>query len=246
MTVGKVHSFETFGAVDGPGIRFVVFLKGCAMRCKYCHNPDTWSVEGAQEFSAQQLLDKALRYRSYWGDNGGITVSGGEALLQIDFLIEFFKLAKAAGVHTTLDTSGQPFSMDVSYLEKFGQLMEVTDLFILDIKHMDQQVHKELTGHTNQNILELARYLSEQRKEMWIRHVFVPGITDKKNDLLKLKEFVKSLKTVTRFEVLPYHTFGIFKWEKLGIDYPLKDVNTPTKEEVEWANEILETGSFSK
>lgn len=246
MIVGKVHSFETFGAVDGPGIRFVVFLKGCAMRCKYCHNPDTWSVEGAQEFSAQQLLDKALRYRSYWGDNGGITVSGGEALLQIDFLIEFFKLAKAAGVHTTLDTSGQPFSMDASYLEKFNQLMEVTDLFILDIKHMDQQAHKELTGHTNQNILELARYLSEQNKEMWVRHVFVPGITDKKEDLLKLKDFVKSLETVTRFEVLPYHTFGIFKWEKLGIDYSLKDVNTPTKEEVEWANEILETGDFSK
>ncbi|SET15852.1 pyruvate formate-lyase-activating protein [[Clostridium] polysaccharolyticum] len=246
MVTGKVHSFETFGAVDGPGIRFVVFLKGCAMRCKYCHNPDTWKAEGAQEFSAQELLDKALRYKTYWKNNGGITVSGGEALLQIDFLIEFFQLAKAAGVHTALDTSGQPFSMDASYLEKFNQLMEVTDLFILDIKHMDQKVHEELTGHTNQNILELAKYLSEHKKDMWIRHVFVPGLTDKEEDLIKLKEFVSTLESVKRFEVLPYHTFGIFKWEKLGMDYSLKDVKTPAKEEIDWANKILETQNFSK
>lgn len=245
MVLGKVHSFETFGAVDGPGIRFVVFLKGCAMRCKYCHNPDTWSAEGAQDYTAQQLLDKALRYKTYWRDNGGITVSGGEALLQIDFLIEFFTLAKAAGVNTTLDTSGQPFSLDASYLEKFNQLMAVTDLFLLDIKHMDEEVHKNLTGHSNQNILNLAGYLSDHGKDMWIRHVFVPGLTDKEDDLIKLREFVKTLKTVKRFEVLPYHTFGIFKWEKLGIDYSLKDVETPTKEQVEWANKILETGTFS-
>lgn len=245
MTIGKVHSFETFGAVDGPGIRFVVFLKGCAMRCKYCHNPDTWSGDGAEEYTAQQLLDKAIRYKTYWRNNGGITVSGGEALLQIDFIIEFFKLAKAAGVHTTLDTSGQPFKMEEEYLEKFNQLMEVTDLFILDIKHIEDEAHRELTGHSNENILALAKYLSDNGKDMWIRHVFVPGITDQEESLIKLKEFVKTLKTVKRFEVLPYHTFGIFKWEKLGIDYPLKDVKTPTKEEVEWANQILETGSFT-
>lgn len=245
MTVGKVHSFETFGAVDGPGIRFVVFLKGCAMRCKYCHNPDTWSSEGAEEYTAQQLLDKAIRYKSYWRNNGGITVSGGEALLQIDFVIEFFRLAKAAGIQTALDTSGQPFKMDEAYLEKFSQLMEVTDLFILDIKHIEDAVHRELTGHTNENILALAKYLSDHGKDMWIRHVFVPGITDQEEALIKLKEFVKTLKTVKRFEVLPYHTFGIFKWEKLGIDYPLKDVKTPTKEELEWANQVLETSSFT-
>lgn len=246
MITGKVHSFETFGAVDGPGIRFIVFLKGCAMRCQYCHNPDTWSAAGAQEFSAQQLLEKALRYKSYWGEKGGITVSGGEALLQIDFLIEFFKLAKEAGVNTTLDTSGQPFCMEASYLEKFNQLMEVTDLFLLDVKHINPEVHMELTGHSNQNILELAKYLSEHNKAMWIRHVLVPGITDKEEDLIQLREFVQTLKTVERFEVLPYHTFGIFKWEKLGIDYPLKDTRTPTKEEVEWANQVLETERFSK
>jgi pyruvate formate lyase activating enzyme len=160
-------------------------------------------------------------------------------------VIEFFRLAKAAGVHTTLDTSGQPFRRDEEYLKKFDQLMEVTDLFMLDIKHIEDDVHRELTGHSNKNILELASYLSDHGRDMWIRHVFVPGITDQETALIKLKEFVKTLKTVKRFEVLPYHTFGIFKWEKLGIDYPLKDVKTPTKEEIEWANQILETSSFT-
>ena len=243
MTTGKIHSFETFGAVDGPGIRYVVFLKGCAMRCKYCHNPDTWSMAGAQEMTAQELFDKAYRYKGYWGKDGGITVSGGEALLQMEFVTEFFKLAKANGAHTTLDTSGQPFKMDAEYLEKFDELMNVTDLFILDIKHSDDEAHRELTGHTNQNILELARYLSDHNKEIWIRHVLVPGVTDSEENLEAIREFVKSLKTVKRFEVLPYHTFGVFKWEKLGIDYALKDVDAPTKEEVERANQILETSS---
>lgn len=241
MTTGKIHSFETFGAVDGPGIRYVVFLKGCAMRCKYCHNPDTWSMAGAQEMTAQELFDKAYRYKGYWGKDGGITVSGGEALLQMEFVTEFFKLAKANGVHTTLDTSGQPFKMDTEYLEKFDELMKVTDLFILDIKHSDDKAHQELTGHTNQNILELVRYLSNHNKDMWIRHVLVPGVTDSQDNLEAIRDFVKSLKTVKRFEVLPYHTFGVFKWEKLGMDYSLQDVNPPTKEEVDRANQILET-----
>lgn len=241
MTTGKIHSFETFGAVDGPGIRYVVFLKGCAMRCKYCHNPDTWSMAGAQEMTAQELFDKAYRYKGYWGKDGGITVSGGEALLQIEFVTEFFKLAKANGVHTTLDTSGQPFEMEAEYLDKFNELMDVTDLFILDLKHSDDEAHRELTGHSNQNILELARYLSDHNKDMWIRHVLVPGITDSENNLVAIREFVKSLKSVKRFEVLPYHTFGVFKWEKLGMDYSLTNVDAPTKEEVERANQILET-----
>lgn len=243
---GKVHSIETFGAVDGPGIRFVVFLKGCQMRCKYCHNPDTWSVEGAQEYTAQGLLDRALRYRTYWGTTGGITVSGGEALLQLEFVTEFFQKAKALGIHTTLDTSGQPFSMEASYLEQFSQLMDVTDLFLLDIKHIDSESHRQLTGHGNENILEFARYLSDHNKDMWIRHVLVPGITDSQEALASLREFVQSLKTVKRVEVLPYHTFGVFKWEQLGIPYSLKEVNPPTKEEVERANRLLETGNYEK
>ena len=244
--IGKVHSIETFGAVDGPGIRFVVFLKGCQMRCKYCHNPDTWSVEGAQEYTPQGLLDRALRYRTYWGTTGGITVSGGEALLQLEFVTEFFQKAKVLGIHTTLDTSGQPFSMDASYLEQFNQLMDVTDLFLLDIKHIDSECHRQLTGHGNENILEFARYLSDHNKDMWIRHVLVPGITDSEEALVSLREFVQSLKTVKRVEVLPYHTFGVFKWEQLGIPYSLKEVNPPTKEEVERANRLLETENYEK
>lgn len=240
---GKVHSIETFGAVDGPGIRFVVFLKGCQMRCRYCHNPDTWSVEGAQEYTPQALLDRALRYRTYWGTTGGITVSGGEALLQLPFVTEFFQKAKALGIHTTLDTSGQPFSMEASYLEQFRQLMDVTDLFLLDIKHIDAECHRQLTGHGNENILEFARYLADHNKDMWIRHVLVPGITDSEDALVSLGDFVQSLKTVKRVEVLPYHTFGVFKWEQLGIPYSLKEVNPPTKEEVERANRLLETGN---
>lgn len=238
--IGKVHSIETFGAVDGPGIRFVVFLKGCQMRCKYCHNPDTWSDAGATEYTPQALLDRARRYSSYWGANGGITVSGGEALLQIDFLIEFFKLAKEKNIHTVLDTSGQPFRRDASYLKKFDQLMNLTDLFLLDIKHMDCEKHKELTGYGNDDILDLANYLSEHKKDMWIRQVLVPGITDSKEQLLALKEFINHLGTVKRVEVLPYHTFGVFKWDKLGIPYALKEVNPPSKEEVEQAKQILE------
>lgn len=244
--IGKLHSIETFGAVDGPGIRFVVFLKGCHMRCQYCHNPDTWTMDGAEEISADDLLNKALRYRGYWGKQGGITVSGGEALLQMDFITEFFTKAKEKGIHTALDTSGQPFRNEPEYLERFNKLMAVTDLFILDIKHIDDGKHRVLTGHSNQSILDFARYLETNGKSMWIRHVLVPGVTDAKEDLEKLRDFVKSLSTVKRFEVLPYHTFGIFKWEQLGIDYPLKEVQPPTKEQTELANRILETESMKQ
>ena len=243
---GKIHSYETFGAVDGPGIRFVVFLKGCQMRCQYCHNPDTWTTEGAEEISADDLLKKALRYRGYWGKQGGITVSGGEALLQIDFITEFFEKAKEKGIHTALDTSGQPFRLEPEYLEKFNRLMAVTDLFLLDIKHIDDEKHLALTGHSNHNILALARYLANHGKCMWIRHVLVPGVTDSQEALEGLRDFVKGIETVRRFEVLPYHTFGNFKWEQLGIDYPLKDVQPPTKEQIELANRILETESMKK
>ena len=241
---GKIHSVESFGSVDGPGVRYIVFLQGCHMRCKYCHNPETWAMEGGEELTAKEVFDKAYRYRNYWKKNGGITVSGGEALLQIDFVIALFKLAKEKGVHTTLDTSGNPFTREEPFFSKFNELMKVTDLFMLDIKQIDDEKHKKLTGWTNSNILDLAQYLSDNGKAMWIRHVLVPGITTDDADLEKLRDFVGSLKTVVRFEILPYHTLGVFKWENLGIPYELGDVMPPTKEEIAHAEEILHTADY--
>lgn len=242
---GRVHSVESFGSVDGPGVRYIVFLQGCHMRCKYCHNPETWSMEGGELMTAQEVFDKAYRYRNYWKNNGGITVSGGEAMLQMEFVTELFKLAKKENVHTTLDTSGNPFTMEEPFKSQFDELMKVTDLFMLDIKHIDDEKHKQITGWTNTNILQLARYLSDNGKDMWIRHVLVPGYTDDENDLIRLRDFVKSLKTVQRFEVLPYHTLGVFKWENLGIPYSLSDVMPPDRDQIKRANDILETASYT-
>lgn len=242
---GKVHSIESFGAVDGPGVRFVIFLQGCRMRCRYCHNPETWSMDGGEEYTADEMLKKALRYKTYWRKKGGITISGGEALLQIEFVTELFEKAKKLGIHTALDTSGNPFTREPEFFEKFNRLMAVTDLFILDIKHVDDEAHKQLTGHSNQNIKDMASYLSESGKDMWIRHVLVPGLTSDEEALSRLSDYVKTLKTVKRFEVLPYHTLGVFKWEQLGIKYSLEDVRPPSKEEIGRANEILRTGEYS-
>lgn len=241
---GKIHSVESFGSVDGPGVRYIVFLQGCHMRCKYCHNPETWAMDGGEELTAKEVFDKAYRYRNYWKKNGGITVSGGEALLQIDFVIELFKLAKEKGVHTTLDTSGNPFTREEAFLEKFNELMKVTDLFMLDIKQMNDEKHKNLTGWTNANILDLAKYLSDNGKAMWIRHVLVPGITSEDEDLEQLRDFVASLKTVERFEILPYHTLGVFKWADLGVDYELEGVLPPTKDEIKHAEDVLHTSDY--
>lgn len=242
-SIGRVHSLETFGLVDGPGVRFVIFLQGCHMRCQYCHNPETWNTEAGEAYTAPQLFDKACRYQQYWKDNGGITISGGEPLLQIDFVLEFFTLAKEKGIHTTLDTSGNPFTLEKPFISKFNQLMEVTDLFMLDIKDMDEEKHKSLTGWSNKNILAMARYLSDHNKEMWIRHVLVPGLTDGEAELYQLRDLLHELKTVSRAEILPYHTLGEFKWEKLNIEYPLKNVSVPTEEEIKRAEEILEIGN---
>ena len=236
--LGAIHSIETFGLVDGPGVRYVIFMQGCHMRCKFCHNADTWKVKGPDQ-SAESVLKKALRYRPYWKENGGITVSGGEPLLQIDFLIELFTQAKKEGVHTTLDTCGQPFTFEEPFFSKFKQLMKVTDLVLLDIKHIDEKAHKELTGHTNQNILELAKYLSDIQKPVWIRHVLVPTI---EVYLKRLHQFVAQLKNVERVEVLPYHTLGAYKWKELGLEYPLEGIPTPSDQQLQIANTILETG----
>ena len=236
---GAIHSIESFGSVDGPGVRYVIFVKGCNMRCQFCHNPDTWTTKDADWQTADEVLKKALRYKNYWGEKGGITVSGGEPLLQIDFLIELFRKAKKNGVHTTLDTSGNPFTREEPYFSKFNELMKYTDLFMLDIKHIDDEEHKKLTGQTNKNILDMAQYLSKNGKKMWIRHVLVPGITTDERYLKQLREFIDTLKTVDRVEVLPYHTLGVFKWKELGIPYQLEGVEPPTKEQIECAKRIL-------
>lgn len=236
---GRIHSVESFGSADGPGVRYIVFLKGCNMRCQYCHNPDTWAKDGGELMTPEEVLKKALRYKTYWKEKGGITVSGGEALLQIDFVTELFRLAKEKGVNTCLDTSGNPFSLEEPFKSKFDELMKYTDLFMLDIKHMDDAAHRKLTGQTNQNILEMAAYLSDHGKAMWIRHVLVPGITTDEDELYRLRSFLDTLKTVERVEVLPYHTLGVFKWKELGIPYQLEGVDPPTKEQIDRAKEIL-------
>ena len=241
--LGKINKLETFGSVDGPGVRFVVFMQGCPMRCKFCHNPETWDFKGdkagAFDISAEDLLKKALRYKSYWGKDGGITVSGGEPLAQIDFLIEFFEAAKAAGVNTCIDTSGVNFVRNEPYFGKFNRLMQSTDLLLVDIKNIDPAEHKELTGHDNKNILDMFRYLDEIGKPIWIRHVLVPGMSDNDELLIKTREFIDTLHNVQKVEVLPYHALALAKYQELGIDYVLKDVKSPSPERIENAKKIL-------
>jgi pyruvate formate lyase activating enzyme len=239
MEKGYIHSLESFGSVDGPGVRYLIFTTGCAMRCQFCHNPDTWDMKKGTLYTADELLEKAVKFRSYWGKDGGITVSGGEPLLQIDFLTELFKKAKEMGIHTTIDTSGQPFTREEPFYSKFNQLMEYTDLLLLDIKHIDDEQHKILTGHTNQNILDLARYLSDIKKPIWIRHVLVPERSDKDEYLDQLRAFIDTLDNVEKVEVLPYHTLGVFKWEELGYDYPLEGIDPPTQERIDHAKRVL-------
>lgn len=236
---GYVHSLESFGSVDGPGVRYVIFLTGCAMRCQFCHNPDTWDMPKGTPYTADELVKTALRYQTYWGEQGGITVSGGEPLLQIDFLTELFRKAKEQGIHTTLDTSGNPFTREESFFEKIQELMKYTDLVMLDIKHIDDEKHKVLTGWTNENILDMAKYMDELHKPVWIRHVLVPERSDEDTALEKLHEFIEGLGNVERVEVLPYHTLGEYKWKELGYDYPLRGIEPPTKGRVEHAKQIL-------
>lgn len=242
--LGAIHSIETFGSVDGPGVRYVIFMQGCQMRCQFCHNADTWKIKEGQ-VEASEALKKALRYKSYWKSNGGLTVSGGEPLLQIDFLIELFTLAKKEGVHTTLDTCGQPFTKKEPFYSKLKELMKVCDLVLLDLKQIDEEKHKILTKHSNQNILEFARYLSDIHKPVWIRHVTIPSINDSDEELERLDHFIQSLDNIKRVDVLPYHTLGKYKWEQLGLDYPLEGINPPSKEHVDYVKEKLHVHSYA-
>lgn len=236
---GYIHSFESFGTVDGPGIRYVIFFQGCPLRCQYCHNPDTWT-SGGKEYTAEQIVAQAIRYKNYFGDRGGVTATGGEPLVQIDFLTELFTQFKAKGIHTCIDTSGITFNPNSAQsVDKHKKLLSVTDLVMLDIKHIDDEACKKLTGQSNANTLAFAKFVSENGVPMWIRQVLVPGITDGEDSLKNTRAFIDGLKTVEKVEVLPYHTMGEVKYEKLGLEYPLKGVEAPTKERVMQAKRIL-------
>lgn len=243
--IGYVHSTESFGTVDGPGIRFIVFMQGCRMRCEFCHNPDTWNIGGGTPYTAQELFDKAIDYKEYWGEHGGITVSGGEPLIHIDFLIDFFKICKEHDIHTAIDTCGQPFTYDEPWYSRFDELMQYTDLVLMDLKHIDSDFHKKYTGHPNESILAMANNLSERGMPMWIRHVLVPGRSDFDEDLEKLSAFISQLDSVDKVEVLPYHKLGVYKYEELGIPYKLMDTESPTQERIENANRILKVDSYN-
>lgn len=239
MTSAFIHSFESFGAVDGPGVRFVVFFQGCTLRCRYCHNPDTWKRNCGTEYDVDAIVKKALRFKPYWSNGGGVTASGGEALLQIDFLTELFCALKKEGVHTCLDTSAGPYRDTPKYKEKFDKLMQYTDLVMLDIKHIDSEKHKDLTGIPNDNILKCAKRLDELKVPVWIRHVLVPTVTDFDEDLKSLRAFIDTLSNVEKVEVLPYHSLGVHKWESLNIPYTLNDVKAPVQSRVDNARAIL-------
>ena len=233
---GRVHSTESFGTVDGPGIRYVVFMQGCPMRCLYCHNPDTWDPAGGRLTDAEEIVAEICKNRAFY-QKGGLTVSGGEPLLQPEFVRKLFTLAHREGIHTCIDTSGVTFSpSDPTALDA---LLEVTDLVMLDVKQIDPEAHKRLTGHNNQGILAFARYLDEKQIPVWIRHVVVPGITDDEGQLARLGAFLGTLSNVKALDVLPYHVMGVSKYRDLGIEYPLEGVEPATQSQAIAAREVI-------
>ncbi len=237
---GRIHSFETFGAVDGPGVRFLVFLSGCGFRCAYCHNPDTWANPRHMEMTAEEVLAKALRYRTYWREEGGITLSGGEPLLQAEFAAELFDAAHRLGVNTCIDTAAGPFRRDDDMVLR---ALNGADTVLLDMKAFDPELHRRLTMSDNASVLDCARYLDEIGKPVWIRHVLVPGLTDDVRDLEAIRRFLDGLSNVKRVDVLPYHTLGVAKWHELKIAYRLEDARPPTADEIARARSILVPGA---
>lgn len=239
---GYIHSKESFGTVDGPGIRYVLFMQGCPMRCLYCHNPDTWQMQGGTEITSEEIIAEYKKNISFYS-RGGITVTGGEPLMQTDFLIDLFKKAKRDKIHTCIDTSGITYSeTNSAYLEKLDELMSYTDLVMLDIKHIDSKKHKALTSHGNENILAFAKYLEQKNIPLWVRHVVVEGYTDDPIFLHKLGRFIGALRNLKALDVLPYHTMGKAKYEELGIEYPLAHLKSLDRKAAEIAKEHIMAG----
>jgi len=243
--IGYIHSIETFGNVDGPGIRFILFLQGCTLRCKYCHNRDSWKLNAGKEMTVDEVLKEVLKYREFFdASGGGITVSGGEPLIQLPFLIHLFKACKKYGIHTNIDTSGG-ILLTKRTAPLLAELLEYTDLVMFDVKLMDPKGHKELIGTPNKHILAVGRFVANSGTPLWIRRVIVPGLSDSEEDLKATAEYIKELNkigTVEKVEVLAYHPMGEHKWDELGLEYPLKGQRTPTKEEVVRAEKILKAG----
>ena len=236
MNMGKIHSFESCGTVDGPGIRFVVFMQGCPLRCQYCHNPDTWDTQKGNLMTAADLMTEITKYRSYMNfSGGGVTITGGEPMLQPDFVLEVFKSCKAEGIHTALDTSG--FILNDSVKE----VLSYTDLILLDIKSINPDTFKRVTSFSLDPVLSFAQYAASQQIDMWVRFVLVPGLTDNLEDVAELGKYIQTLSSVKKIEVLPFHKMGEYKWETLGFDYQLKDTPSPDKALVEEVKSILKS-----
>lgn len=233
---GRIHSIETFGTVDGPGIRLTVFFQGCPLRCLYCHNPDTWSLEGGTEMTVAQILEEYEKGEPFYR-GGGITATGGEPLMQMEFLTELFTESHRRGIHTCLDTSGITFTREKK--NDFDALADVCDLVMLDIKHIDDAEHKKLTSASNRNALEYLAYLAEKDKPVWIRHVTVPGITLDDEYLARLGAYIGKYKNIKALDVLPYHSMAKKKYERMGIPYPLSDTPEATNEDAVRAREII-------
>ncbi|KXF79896.1 pyruvate formate lyase 1-activating protein [Enterovibrio coralii] len=235
--IGRIHSFESCGTVDGPGIRFIVFMQGCLMRCKYCHNRDTWDLDDGREVSVEEIMKEVVTYRHFIkASGGGVTASGGEAMLQPEFVRDFFRAAQAEGIHTCLDTNG--------YIRKhtdiIDEVLDASDLVMLDLKQINDEIHQDLIGVPNKRVLDFARYLHKRGQKTWIRYVVVPGYTDDEDSARRLGEFIKDMDNIEKIEMLPYHQLGAHKWEALGYEYELKDVSPPKKETMEMLKGILE------
>ncbi|TCT13128.1 pyruvate formate lyase activating enzyme [Natranaerovirga pectinivora] len=233
---GRIHSLESCGTVDGPGIRFVIFMQGCPLRCQYCHNPDTWKLSDGKEMDLDSLVDEVLKYKSYMRfSGGGVTVTGGDPLLQVDFVRELLKACKENGIHTALDTSGYIFN------DKVKEVLEYTDLVLLDIKSYNHSNYKNLTGVSLNPTLDFMTYLSQINKPTWVRFVLVPNLTDNEEDMHNLGNYLAGFTNVEKLELLPFHKMGEFKWEELGYEYKLKNTPEPTNEEVKKAKSIFES-----